>query len=73
VIASRDGAMPEVVRDGEVGFVCDNIDEMIAAVKKTKDIKPINCNRLVKNRFTRKVMAENYLKLYAEISEGKEW
>ena len=33
VIALRRGAVPEVIEDGVTGFICDDVDEMVAAVE----------------------------------------
>lgn len=73
VIASRDGAIPEVVEHGRTGFVCDTVDEMVEAVKEVHGIKPEHCRRHVKDKFSKEVMAKNYLKLYLNVLNGKEW
>ncbi len=36
VIALRNGSVPEVLTDGESGFVCDSLDEMVAAVGRAR-------------------------------------
>lgn len=72
VIASRDGAIPEVLQDGVTGFVCDNVDQMIDAVRKVGKIKPKDC-RKNGERFSRENMAGEYAKKYQEILEGQEW
>jgi glycosyltransferase involved in cell wall biosynthesis len=45
VIALRRGAVPEIIIDGVTGFVCDDVDEMVAAVDRLPDIDPDDCRR----------------------------
>lgn len=72
VVAFRDGAIPEVVEHGVSGFVVDTVDEMVEAVKKVDEIKPVDCRRRAE-LFSREHMAENYLNLYRLVLEGAEW
>jgi len=73
VVASRDGAIPELLQDGVNGFLCDSVDDMVEALKKIGNIKPEDCHRIVKDNYTREIMAQNYLKLYRDVLHGKEW
>lgn len=52
VIAFNRGAIPEVVVDGKTGFIVDNENEMIDAVKKIDQINRINCRKHVEKNFT---------------------
>lgn len=72
VIATCDGAIPEIVKDKEVGFVCSSVDEMVNATKKLDLIKPTACRRWAEN-FSRENMAQSYIHLYTEILQGNEW
>ena len=72
-ICLRDGAIPEVVKDGETGFICKNEDEMIKAVKRVDKINPEDCRKRVEKHFSRETMTNSYLKLYNSILEGTEW
>ena len=47
------GLGPEVVDDGKTGFVCDDLDEFVAAVGRVGEIDPAVCRRTVEERFTR--------------------
>ena len=47
VIALRRGAVPEVLVDGVTGFICDDVDEMVAAVGRLDEIDPARLPRLV--------------------------
>lgn len=72
VIALNDGAISEVVIHNETGFICNNIEEMIEAVKKINDIKPENCRKR-SEELSRENMAKNYETLYYNIINGNEW
>lgn len=73
VIATPDGAIPEVLADGETGFLCNTIDEIHKAVKKADTIDPKACRKRVEENFTKEIMAKNYLEKYKEIIVGNEW
>lgn len=73
VIATNDGALPELVKHGVTGYICKDMQEMIAAVENIDKIKPLDCiDRVVKN-FTRGIMAEQTLDLYFDVLSGIEW
>lgn len=68
VIAFRRGSIPEVVVDGETGFVVDTLDQMIAAVHRLHEIDPHRCRSHVAQRFSAANMVEGYEKLYQQIA-----
>ncbi len=70
VIAFRRGAAPELVRDGETGFIVDTVEEMVEAVKLVPQIEPQACREQATRKFDAPVMAANYLRLYEAILEG---
>jgi glycosyltransferase involved in cell wall biosynthesis len=63
VIALRNGSVPEVLRHGKSGFVCDSLDEMVEAVAHVDSIGADDCRREAR-RFTAPVMTDNYLAVY---------
>jgi glycosyltransferase involved in cell wall biosynthesis len=67
VITFNRGAAPEIVVDGESGFVVDTVDEMVDAVGRLKEIDPEKCRRNVERRFDAPIMARNYLAAYRRI------
>jgi glycosyltransferase involved in cell wall biosynthesis len=73
VIGSRDGAIPETIEEGVTGFICDTVEQMIEAVKKTDAISPQACRKRAEQKFSRQAMAENYIKLYRRMLKGDEW
>ncbi len=67
LITTHNGAMPEIVEHGKQGFLCRNMNEMIDAVRDIGSIRPIDCLNRVKEKFTYKQMAEEYVKLYERL------
>ena len=45
VIALRNGSVPEILRDGVTGFICDSADELGDAVARLDEIDPDECRR----------------------------
>jgi glycosyltransferase involved in cell wall biosynthesis len=67
VIAFGRGALPEIVKHGVMGFVVNNEDEAIEALKDLAHINPMDCIRHAHQCFSSRQMAENYARLYAEV------
>ncbi|MBS1504551.1 MAG: glycosyltransferase, partial [Bacteroidetes bacterium] len=68
VIALRGGATSEVVVSGVNGFLCDGPPGMVETVKNITAVSRAACRRDAENRFSSKVMAENYEKLYYQMT-----
>jgi glycosyltransferase involved in cell wall biosynthesis len=64
VIARPCGSIPEILRDGEVGFLADTVEELAASVKRLELIDRGRCRRWVAERFTATRMAEDYEVVY---------
>ena len=67
VIAFPYGAVPEVVRDGETGFIVRSIEEMVGAVKKIDQIDPQECRNHVVQKFGVAHMVDAYEAVYEQI------
>lgn len=67
VVAFKRGAIPEVVSDGETGFVVGDQDDMVAALARVGEISPESCRARVEQRFSAERMTEKYEKLYMEV------
>lgn len=67
VIARRLGAVPEVVLDGVTGFVCDTVDEMVAAVERAGDLDPLACRARVEASFSAASMTDGYEEVYQQV------
>ncbi len=67
VIAYSEGSMPELIEDGENGFLVNNQEEMIGAIKKIDQISRLECRLHVIKKFSLKRMVNKYEALYEEI------
>jgi len=72
VIAFPIGAVPEVIKDKVTGFLCNSIGEMAEAVKQVSSVNRANCRRDVEERFSDKVITEEYERLYYSSLQNKE-
>ncbi|HEU4793236.1 MAG TPA: glycosyltransferase family 4 protein [Nitrolancea sp.] len=64
VIGLRYGAVPEVIIDGQTGFICDSVDEMVASVKRLREIDRATCRRHVEANFSARTMTDGYEAAY---------
>jgi len=71
VIARPLGSVPELVRDGEVGFVAETIDDMVRAVGRLDQIDRRACYRYFKENFTSDRMAGRYERIYEKLAEKR--
>ena len=67
VLALKKGASPEVIVNGKTGFVVDTEDELVEAVGKLKEIKPLDCRKHIEKNFSVEKMAGDYEKIYKKI------
>lgn len=67
VVAFRRGAVPEVIADGETGFIVDSMDEMAEAISRLGQISSQACRARVQTRFTATRMATDYEALYRDV------
>jgi glycosyltransferase involved in cell wall biosynthesis len=67
VIATRRGALPEIIEHGRNGFLADDDSQFARLLPRAGEIDPAACRRSVTERFSAQVMAEGYLRLYREV------
>lgn len=67
LIATRFGALPEIIIEGQTGFVVDSLDEGVAAVDKLAAISPHACRRNIETRFSAERMARGYEAVYEAV------
>jgi glycosyltransferase involved in cell wall biosynthesis len=70
VIALRRGSVPEIIEDGVTGFVCDDVDEMVAATERIGEIDPDECRRQAR-RFSGEAMCRGYEQVYERLVRGR--
>jgi glycosyltransferase involved in cell wall biosynthesis len=64
VIATRHGAVPEVIEDGVSGIIVDHYREMPAALERADALDPLECRRYVEEHHAPERMVEDYLRVY---------
>jgi glycosyltransferase involved in cell wall biosynthesis len=65
VIAFRKGALPEVVKEGETGFLVEDMAQAVDALQRVSEITPLACEQHARENFSAAKMAEKYSELYA--------
>lgn len=68
VIAFRRGSVPEIISDGETGFLVDSVDGAVAAVQRLETLERAQCRRVFEARFIARRMAEEYLAVYRRLT-----
>lgn len=71
VIAWRRGSVPEVIEHGRTGFIVDDLDGAMAAVRAIDGIDRRACRADFERRFTSERMARDYLDLYCLLAERR--
>jgi glycosyltransferase involved in cell wall biosynthesis len=70
VIAHCMGSVPEVIADGETGFVCDSYDEMAMKVYRIESLSRLACRQRVEQHFSVTQMVDGYEAAYYELLDG---
>jgi glycosyltransferase involved in cell wall biosynthesis len=68
LIATRQGALPEIIREGRTGFVVDSIDDAVRATEKIAGIMPQACRENAESRFSANAMARGYERVYEALA-----
>jgi glycosyltransferase involved in cell wall biosynthesis len=69
VIATRHGAVPEVIEHGVSGIIVDNYRQMAAALDEADALDPLECRHYVEERFAPERMVAGYEQAYREAIE----
>ncbi|MGI0493333.1 glycosyltransferase family 4 protein [Alkalinema pantanalense CENA528] len=67
VIALRLGSTPEIIDHGTSGFLCDTIDDCIAAIPKAAELDRTACRNHVRQHFSVQCMTAQYEAVYQQI------
>jgi glycosyltransferase involved in cell wall biosynthesis len=70
VIAMRMGSTPEIVAHQKTGFLCDSVEECVAAVKVIDTIDRLDCRDHVATRFSVEQMVDGYEAVYRQVAVG---
>jgi glycosyltransferase involved in cell wall biosynthesis len=64
VIATRWGAVPEVIEGGRSGIIVDDYREMPAALARADELEPLELRRAAEERFSPQRMVADYVEAY---------
>ena len=67
VVAWRNGSVPEVVVDGETGFIVSSVEEMATAVDRVHELDPQTMRARVEQRFSADAMVTGYEDVYRQV------
>ncbi|MBF2001151.1 MAG: glycosyltransferase family 4 protein [Synechococcales cyanobacterium M58_A2018_015] len=67
VIAMAMGSAPEVIVHGKTGFLCQTLDECIAAIDRVAEIDRRVCRRHVEQHFSVQSMVDGYEAVYWDV------
>ncbi len=67
IIGTRYGYLPELIREGETGFLVDTVQEAAAAVDRLGELDPRACRANVQARFSVQEMAAGYERVYRKV------
>ncbi len=67
LIAWHNGSVPEIVEQGRTGFIVDNIDDAVRAVRNAGNLSRAACRASFEDRFDAVCMASNYERVYRRL------
>lgn len=70
VLAYRRGSMPELIKDGETGYLAGDEDEMVGMMDRVRALDRGRCRKWVEERFSVGQMVDGYERLYQEFVSG---
>jgi glycosyltransferase involved in cell wall biosynthesis len=71
VIATRWGAVPEVIEDGRSGVIVDSYREMAEALERADELDPLELRRFAEEHFSPERMVADYVAAYETAIERK--
>ena len=69
VIAMNMGSCREVLQDGETGFLVNNVNEAVQALKRLSEVDRGACRQRVQQYFSIETMVEGYERVYSTVFE----
>ncbi len=67
VVATRFGAVPEVIEHGRSGLIVDDVAGMIPAIAEADALDPLECRRSIEERFSSERMVGDYVAAYESL------
>ena len=72
VIAYRSGAVPEVMEQGHTGFIVEELEDAVKAVRRVPELSRKRCREVFEQRFTAARMAHDYVQVYKRLIKSKQ-
>jgi glycosyltransferase involved in cell wall biosynthesis len=72
VIATRRGAVPEVIEHGRSGVIVDDYRDMVDALEDADRLDPLECRAYVEERFSAERMVRDYVAAYEAVLAERE-
>jgi len=69
VLGLRRGAVPEVVEHGVTGFVCDTVDELVAASAGLQMLRRSDARARVERLYGDEAVADGYMRIYLQLAK----
>ena len=71
VIAFANGSVGEVMDNGVSGFVVNEIEDAVEAVRRVRDLSRAGCREVFEKRFTASRMASDYINAYSRLADSR--
>lgn len=71
VVAYRRGSVPEVLEHGLTGFVVDDEEQAVLAVRRLGELDPARVREVFEKRFTAERMARDYVDIYRALIDER--
>ncbi|MFM7439358.1 MAG: glycosyltransferase, partial [Snowella sp.] len=71
VIAINLGSVSEVIAHGKTGYICNTVDECIAALEKVPNLSRDACHQYVVEKFSAERMTTSYEEVYQQVMAEK--
>lgn len=72
VVAYRRGSVPEVLSDGETGFIVEDLVGAIQAARRLPELDRRRCRDAFERNFTASRMANDYVNLYERLARARD-
>lgn len=67
VIAHGMGSVPEIIQNGENGFIINSVEDAVSAIKNLNSFHRKNTRKVFDERFTSERMAKDYVNIYERL------
>ena len=71
VIAFAGGSVAEVMDEGVTGFVVNDIEQAVEAVRRVPDLSRARCREVFEKRFAASRMASDYVNAYSRLADSR--